>query len=59
LPGEWKRSLFNGLAQVIVQSTQQAGQITLKAGAPGLTTAALTLQSQPAVLRPAVPASQL
>jgi len=42
-----------------VQSTQQAGQITLKAGAPGLTTAALTLQSQPAVLRPAVPASQL
>ena len=59
LPGEWKRSLFNGLAQVIVQSTQQAGQITLKAGAPGLITGVLTLQSQPTALRPAVPASQL
>ena len=40
----WKRKVFNGLAQVIVQSTERAGEITLKANAPGLTSAVLKLQ---------------
>jgi beta-galactosidase len=35
----WRRSLFNGLAQVIVQSTGQPGEITLTAQASGLTEA--------------------
>ena len=32
----WKRKVFNGLAQVIVQSTGKSGIITLKAASPGL-----------------------
>jgi beta-galactosidase len=45
--GNWNRSAFNGLAQVIVQSTGQPGQITLTATAPALASAVLTVQSQP------------
>lgn len=41
----WKRKVFNGLAQVIVQSTGQPGEITLKAGSPGLTPAILTIRA--------------
>jgi hypothetical protein len=43
----WKRNLFNGLAQVIVQSTGQTGDITLTATSPNLTPAVLkfTLQA--------------
>ena len=41
----WRRSLFNGLAQVIVQSTGQTGEITLTANASGLTAAGLTLSA--------------
>jgi len=40
----WKRRVFNGLAQVIVQSTESAGEMVLKANAPGLTSAVLKLQ---------------
>lgn len=41
-----KRSLFNGLAQVIIQSTEEAdGEICLKATSPGLQTATLVLPS--------------
>ncbi|MBU6401591.1 MAG: DUF4982 domain-containing protein, partial [Verrucomicrobia bacterium] len=46
-PVDWSRSVFNGLAQIIVQSTRQPGPITLTATAPGLTPATLTLQSRP------------
>jgi len=42
----WKRNLFNGLAQVIVQSTGQPGEITLTATSGTLTPAVLKLQSQ-------------
>ncbi|MGH7980683.1 MAG: hypothetical protein ACREE6_15000 [Limisphaerales bacterium] len=49
-PGSWKRSLFNGLAQVIVQSTRQPGQITLTASSPSLSPYTLKLHTQPAVL---------
>lgn len=50
-----KRSLFNGLAQVIVQSTRDAGEIKLTASADDLAPATATLQSQPCALRPSVP----
>jgi beta-galactosidase len=36
---EWRRSLFNGLAQVIVQSNGIAGELVLEARACGLVTA--------------------
>jgi beta-galactosidase len=44
----WSRSLFNGLAQVIVQSTKDAGEITLTATSKGLAPATATLKSLPA-----------
>jgi beta-galactosidase len=53
---EWKRSVFNGLAQVIVQSTGQPGEITLTATSSGLSRGLLKLQTQSAPLRPAVAA---
>ncbi|HOU15163.1 MAG TPA: beta-galactosidase GalA [Anaerolineae bacterium] len=40
----WQRKAFNGLAQVIVQSTREPGSITLTAFAAGLETATLTLE---------------
>ena len=51
----WSRSLFNGLAQVIVQSTRDAGEIKLTATADGLKLATVTVQTQSCALRPSVP----
>ena len=51
----WARSLFNGLAQIIVQSTKDAGEIKLTATADGLTPAKTAVQTQPGKLRPSVP----
>ncbi|MBN2520496.1 MAG: hypothetical protein JXB17_08330, partial [Bacteroidales bacterium] len=53
--GTWKRCVFNGLAQVIVQSTKEFGTITLTATSPGLTTGILKLNVEPATPRPSVP----
>ena len=50
----WTRHAFNGLAQVIVQSEQEPGEITLTATAPGMAAATLKLAALPAPLRPAV-----
>ena len=52
---EWKRSVFNGLAQIIVQSTREPGAIKLTATAEGLSPATVSVQSQPCAPRPAVP----
>jgi beta-galactosidase len=41
----WRRSLFNGLAQVIVQSTGQPGEITLTAKSSGLTEASVSISA--------------
>jgi len=51
----WQRSLFNGLAQVIVQSTKEPGDIKLTASARGLASTTLPLSARPATLRLAVP----
>jgi beta-galactosidase len=51
----WQRSVFNGLAQIIVQSTGTPGEIRLTARAGELSPASATVQSQPCPLRPAVP----
>jgi beta-galactosidase len=53
---QWKRSLFNGLAQVIVQSTKEPGKVTLKAAADGLKTGVIEIQTKPATLRSVVSA---
>jgi beta-galactosidase len=59
---EPKRSLFNGLAQVIVQATKTAGTIEIEAakdpGAgdqPALTAAKVTIRTRTVEARPAVP----
>ena len=51
----WSRSVFNGLAQIIVQSTREAGEIKLTATAKGLQPAKTTIATQPATARPSVP----
>jgi len=53
-----RRSLFNGLAQLIVRAGKEAGEIVIEAtgedAAAGLATARLTVQVRPAKRRPAV-----
>ena len=53
--GNWKRNLFSGLAQVIVQSTGQPGEIALTVKSQGLTDGRLKIQAEPAALRAAIP----
>ena len=57
---EPKRSLFNGLAQVIVQSTKEPGEIRVEAvkegwSGPELTPAKLSITTKRVESRPAVP----
>jgi beta-galactosidase len=51
---QWKRKLFNGLAQIIVQSTGEQGEILLTASSEGLKQQVLKIQALPVVKRPAV-----
>jgi beta-galactosidase len=55
IPPAWQRSVFNGLAQVIVQADKQPGTLTLTARSPGLEPATLNITAGAAVPRPAVP----
>lgn len=52
---KWRRSLFNGLAQVIVQTTKDTGEIKLTATTDGLAPVTATLPSHPSAPRPSVP----
>jgi len=45
-PAPWMRSVFNGLAQVIVQSTGGDGEIVLTATSEGLPSARLSVQAR-------------
>ncbi|MFA6402871.1 MAG: beta-galactosidase GalA [Salinivirgaceae bacterium] len=51
----WKRTVFNGLAQIIVQSTTGVGEIKLTATSPGLTTKEIKIQTLESPVRPFVP----
>jgi beta-galactosidase len=51
----WSRSLFNGLAQIIVQSTKATGEIKLTASADGLKPVTALVATQPSAGRPSVP----
>ena len=53
---QWKRSVFNGLSQVIVQSTKQPGAIDIKASAEGLLQTIIKIQTEPTTPRLSVPA---
>lgn len=50
-----QRKLFNGLAQVIIQSTEQAGEVILTATADGLKSASILIPVLPTALAPFVP----
>jgi beta-galactosidase len=50
----WKRKLFSGLAQVIVQSTGGSGDITLTATAKGLQPKVLIIHTKTTNLRPQI-----
>lgn len=49
--GLWKRKLFSGLAQIIIQATDEPGEITLSATSPNLETGKLTINSIKAPIR--------
>jgi len=51
---QWKRKLFSGLAQIIVQSTGEPGEIIVTATANGLKQGEVRIQSVQAPVRPAV-----
>jgi beta-galactosidase len=55
VPADWSRSVFNGLAQIMVQSTKDAGEIKLTATADGLSPVTATIQTQPCPPRPSLP----
>ena len=55
ITGQWKRSVFNGLAEVIVQAGKEPGTIALTARADGLDSTPLNITANAAVPRPAVP----
>jgi beta-galactosidase len=55
LPVHWRRSVFNGVAQIILQSSREPGALRLTARAGGLEPATLVVPSAPATARPAVP----
>lgn len=50
-PLQWKRKLFNGLAQVIVQSTGEPGDIIVTATSVGLKKNEVKIQAVPSVKR--------
>ncbi len=53
-----RRSLFNGLAQVLVQAGTEAGGLTLRASAAGVAPAELTIPITAVSPRPAVPLTE-
>ncbi|HYG23702.1 MAG TPA: beta-galactosidase GalA [Verrucomicrobiae bacterium] len=57
IPVQWERSVFNGLAQIIVQAGSESGEITLTARAGELRPAVLKLPVQRGTPRPGVAAN--
>jgi len=55
IPAEtWKRKVFDGLVQIIVQAARKSGEISLTAKSPGLKSATIKIIAEPANLRPAL-----
>ena len=51
---QWRRTVFNGLAQVIVQATKTSGVIVVQATGEGLKPASVRIQSQQSLVRPSI-----
>jgi len=54
-PVAWRRSVFNGLAQIIVQGSKESGTLKLTAASAGLQPATVLIETKPAPSRPALP----
>ncbi len=54
-PVAWRRSVFNGLAQIIVQASKDSGAIKLVARSAGLKPATVQIEARPAPARPSLP----
>ncbi len=54
-PEQWRRRVFKGLAQIIVQSERKAGDISLIATSPTLKTGSTKIKTRSVKLRPTVP----
>jgi beta-galactosidase len=52
---QWRRKVFNGLAQVIVQGTKTPGVIVVQVSGKGLEPAIVRIQSQQSTVRPSIP----
>jgi beta-galactosidase len=52
---EWKRSVFNGLAQVLVQSSKTPGELKLTARSGDLKSASISIEAKPCRPKPSVP----
>jgi beta-galactosidase len=52
---DWKRRVFNGLAQIVIQAGIEPGELKLSALSEGLETATLSVPTKPRAPRPAVP----
>ena len=52
---KWQRSVFNGLAQILVQGMKDPGDIKLTARSANLTPSTITITSLPSVRRPVLP----
>lgn len=50
---QWKRKVFNGLAQIIVQSTKKEGEIILRASSPKLKPAQIKIKTKAVQFRQA------
>jgi beta-galactosidase len=55
---DWKRKTFNGFAQIILQSKQDPGEMTLTATSAGLKSSELKIKTTPAVSCPAFAAKK-
>ena len=51
---QWKRKVFNGLAQIIIQSEREPGEITLIANSQALKSDSIRIKTQSARLRPGI-----
>jgi hypothetical protein len=54
LDGGWKRSLFGGRCQVILQSVLEPGALTLHARSDGLKSATVSLRAEAATVKPSL-----
>lgn len=49
---QWKRKVFNGLAQLLIQSSKQPGEILLTSESPGLKSSVIKIQTKEIELKP-------